>query len=277
MPGQADVIYLYDGSFDGLLCCVFDSVYRRELPQDIQVAAQAQPTLFDTRYVDTDSDRAERVRASIPRKISAEAAQLVRDVFCSCVPRREMKILRFLNLGYKIGPRALYLLGHADVQPMLAARQFLKNETHHFIEFLRFSDCGGVLTAVISPKAFVLPYLQGHFCERYAVETFLIYDRTHRAALIWKDRRARMVPVEDFRPPKPDADERQYRALWQRFYNTIAIPARENPRCRMNHCPKRYWPDMLEMPGHAQELWTRETTCLPEGGAAHKERGSNTF
>ncbi len=35
MHDAADVIYLYDGSFEGLLCCVFESVYGRELPIDI--------------------------------------------------------------------------------------------------------------------------------------------------------------------------------------------------------------------------------------------------
>ena len=47
-----------------------------------------------------------------------------------------------------------------------------------------------------------------------------------------------------------DAYKRQelrYRVLWKRFYKTIAIAARENPRCRMTHCPKRYWENMLEM------------------------------
>ena len=31
MPG-GDVVYRYDGSFDGFLCCVFESYVRRELP-----------------------------------------------------------------------------------------------------------------------------------------------------------------------------------------------------------------------------------------------------
>ncbi|MEG2653524.1 MAG: DUF4130 domain-containing protein, partial [Ruthenibacterium sp.] len=37
------------------------------------------------------------------------------------------------------------------------------------------------------------------------------------------------------------------RALWQRFYQTISIAARENPKCRMTHMPKRYWENMLEV------------------------------
>ena len=29
---DADVVYLYDGSFEGFLCCVFDSFAQHELP-----------------------------------------------------------------------------------------------------------------------------------------------------------------------------------------------------------------------------------------------------
>uniref|UniRef100_UPI00349E7FD8 TIGR03915 family putative DNA repair protein n=1 Tax=uncultured Ruthenibacterium sp. TaxID=1905347 RepID=UPI00349E7FD8 len=158
--------------------------------------------------------------------------------------------------------RVLFMPGHEDVHPMLAAQLFLKNEAHRFVEFIRFSDHGGVLTACISPKSFVLPYIQNHFCDRYSIETFLIYDRTHHAALIWKEKRASIVPLDNFEPPPPDSNEQQYRILWKRFYDTIAIPDRENPRCRMNHCPKRYWPDMLEMSADVPKFVASDSPAL---------------
>ena len=44
----------------------------------------------------------------------------------------------------------------------------------------------------------------------------------------------------------PDEIEANYRILWKRFYDTIAIKERENPRGRMTHMPKRYWNTMTE-------------------------------
>ena len=44
----------------------------------------------------------------------------------------------------------------------------------------------------------------------------------------------------------PDETEAKYRLLWKRFYDTIAIRERENPRCRMTNMPKRYWGTMTE-------------------------------
>ena len=83
MPGTSDVIYLYDGSFEGLLCCVHESVYTHELPVDIQPEEAAQPTLFRQKYIAADEEKAARVYDSIPRKISPDAAALVQCVFLS--------------------------------------------------------------------------------------------------------------------------------------------------------------------------------------------------
>ena len=44
----------------------------------------------------------------------------------------------------------------------------------------------------------------------------------------------------------PDEREANYRLLWKRFYDSIAIKERENPRLRMNNMPKRYWNTMTE-------------------------------
>ena len=91
------------------------------------------------------------------------------------------------------------------------------------------------------------PFLKEHFCSRLKNETFLIFDRTHKAALVWQDRKARIISLDTLELPPATAEELRYRVLWKRFYKTIAIAARENPRCRMTHCPKRYWENMLEM------------------------------
>lgn len=246
MPGAEPVEYLYDGSYEGLLCCVYASVYGRETPVAILAEAEAEPSLFCRRFVETDREKAARVHASIGQKICPEAVELVRDTFFSEVPGRELLILRFLLLGYRQGRAAYLRLSHPVTAPLYAAQRRLLNEAHQFLQFLRFSDVNGVLVAKIAPKGFVLPYLAAHFCSRYAVEEFLIYDTTHGAALVWQGKRVRLTPLDRLELPPVTADEARMRALWRQFYETIAIEARINPRCRMNHCPKRYWGNMTE-------------------------------
>ncbi len=247
MHDAADVIYLYDGSFEGFLCCVHESVYTRTIPLNILPEDDAEPTLFCQQRIETDAEKAERVYASIPRRISPEAARLVWCVFLSCMPGKELALLRFLLLGYRRGRQVMYLVSHKAVQPLLAARQNLMNEAHLLKEFLRFSDYDGVLAATVTPKNFVLPFLAEHFCDRLKNEDFLIFDRTHRAAVVYEHREIRLISLDELELPPVTAEELRFRLLWKRFYSTIAIAARKNPRCRMTHCPKRYWENMLEM------------------------------
>ena len=105
--------------------------------------------------------------------------------------------------------------------------------------FVRFSEYSGVLGGEIEPKNRVLPLLRSHFCSRFPNEQFFIYDRTHQEALFYTAGKAVIVPLERFEIAPPDETEASYRRLWKRFYDTIAIKERKNPRCRMTQMPKR--------------------------------------
>ena len=46
MPKRTDIAYLYDGSYEGFLCCVFESFENHEIPSDILAETDAQLSLF---------------------------------------------------------------------------------------------------------------------------------------------------------------------------------------------------------------------------------------
>ena len=240
--------YQYDGSLDGFYCCVFESVYQKETPEAIEPAGVEQYRLMPPKFIETDSDKAARVRASIPKKISKEALELCENVFCSCLGEKELKLLRFLLRGYQEGGKFLRG-GFADAQlePLLAAQRHLMGEAHLLKGFVRFADHDGQLAATITPKNFVLPFIAKHFIVRYRNENFMIYDKTNSVALIYENHNARMVAAEHIEFPEISEKEAQYQALWKHFYKVLSIEGRENPRCRMTHMPKRYWENMLEV------------------------------
>ena len=242
-----DVIYIYDGSFDGFLCCVFESVYTCELPFDIVCEEDAPPTLYDVRVVTTDPAKAERVRASIPLKISDRALELVTTVFCSCLEKKELRILEFLLCGYREGRKLCFKLGDTVMVPLLDAEKHLLREAHLLKGFVRFSDVGGALVATITPKNYTLPFIAQHFVQRYRDEQFMIFDKTNKAALVYRNGKSEILRIDNVEFPEVSESEARYQALWKEFYKTIAIKGRENPRCRMTHMPKRYWENMLEV------------------------------
>ena len=74
---DADVVYLYDGSFEGFLCCVFESFAQHEIPFAVWTPQRETATLYPIREIATDHARAQRVFASFGKKLGAETESLV--------------------------------------------------------------------------------------------------------------------------------------------------------------------------------------------------------
>lgn len=247
------VCYEYDGSFDGFLTCVFESYANREEGVCFLGPEDTAYTLWETRRVDADREKAARVFRSMDAKLGRGAADLVYRAFLTCLEEKELHIYRFLRYGYQRGVGVLRELGDERVHTLVKAVGHLNEEAHLYTGFVRFSDCDGVLMGEIEPKNRVLPLLRKHFTNRYNTERFLLYDRTHKEMLIYQPYRWAIVPVEGVQLPPAGAEELQYRRLWRRFYDTIAIEGRYNPKLRQTHMPKRYWHTMTEMNREEQD------------------------
>ncbi|MBQ3008125.1 MAG: hypothetical protein IJD80_00925, partial [Oscillospiraceae bacterium] len=63
------VIYVYDGSFEGFLCCVYNYYYNRLKPVAIMSQDNFTPSFYDNLMVDTDFEQAYRVRFAIEEKM----------------------------------------------------------------------------------------------------------------------------------------------------------------------------------------------------------------
>lgn len=246
MINRTNILYKYDGSFEGLMCCVFESYDKKEIPMDIISPAINQITLFSIKEIETNSQKYFRVLNSIPKKISLSALDFIKYVFLTCLPQKELCILLFLRKGYKSGSSIMTMLGDETVSKLFKAVKHLNNESHLIKGFLRFSVFTYGLAAQIGPQNYILPLIKNHFCDRYPEENFLIYDKTHGMALIYHPHKAVIIDAEDLQFPEIDEEEQHFRKLWQVFYNTIEIEGRHNPKCRNRHMPKRYWEYMTE-------------------------------
>lgn len=266
MYHRTDLIYYYDGSFDGFLCCVFRAIYEKEDPAAIYPEELAQATFLERAIIDTEPDKAYRVRRSIPLKLGQDALRVLYLCFLSDLEDKEVAMLAFLRLGYRVGPTVLRMLTDSRVHKVLTAARAVSGEAHLLKGFTRFSQYGSTLLAEIEPKHHVLPLLARHFRARMPGESFLIFDRTHRMALVYSGGHSQIFPLELTELPRADQQEQFYRRLWTRFYDTVSIEDRYNPKCRMTHMPKRYWGVMTEFQ-EENRPW-----ALPENSGASSEK-----
>ena len=246
MSDRSNLIYVYDGSFDGLMCCVFESVYRNEHPSAIVPESEGQASLFELHTVETHEGRAARVREAVRKKISNNALNFVKKAFLTCLENKELLIFDFLRDGFKRGWRSMNDITGSFMLPLYNAVRALDNEAEAYRGFVRFSELGGVLVSVIEPKNYVLPLLMSHFCSRFREEALVIYDKTHHMVLLGQNGQGRIAYLDEFTPAEADEGELEMRRMWKHFYDSIAIKERYNPRCRMGHMPKRYWAQMTE-------------------------------
>ena len=57
-----DTVYRYDGTFQGFLCCIFESYSRKEIPAAVCAPDRGQISFYDSCEIVTDPARAQRCK-----------------------------------------------------------------------------------------------------------------------------------------------------------------------------------------------------------------------
>ncbi|MCL2757228.1 MAG: TIGR03915 family putative DNA repair protein [Coriobacteriia bacterium] len=247
---DAELVFLYDGTFEGLLTAVFQAFKLKQYPVDIVTEENLQLSLLGS-YVPilVNQEQAQRVRAGIINNLGARTYS---DISCAFLSDNEHKggvILRYLQYLLKKGSRARTHLAHPAVLAFEDVMGEVTLEAHYFTQFVRFAQMqGGVFFSKIDPKAAVVPLIMDHFTARFNVQPFMIYDSRHHMAGVFDTNTWWLVDTAEQKLTLPATTEQEdeFQALWQTFFDTIAIEERRNPICQRNFMPKRFWGNMCE-------------------------------
>jgi probable DNA metabolism protein len=259
------MIYLYDESFDGFLTCVFLHYHQEKASGIAPLDRYQQGFLSATQIVETDREKAERVATAITTKISEWDLARIYRAFRSCAPEKEMLILRYLVLGFKLGSKIRLHHSHPVVVDVQCAEARLGTEVHRLCGLIRFSAMQAsneertsasesqtsanreILYAPISPDNEVLEFLASHFCDRFKSEPFIIHDKPRGKALAAYRRTWSIVDFSEENRLMPSETEEGFQDLWRLYFDTIAIKERTNPKCQRNLMPVRYWKHLTEI------------------------------
>jgi len=245
---DADLVYLYDGTLEGMLSAIFAAYGRHENPVNIVESHDLQESMLCS-YVPirTELRYAARVQKGIVEKLGDRAYEDVKKVFLSDDAGKGGVLYRYLRYALKAGRWSISHLAEPPVADFLELRKRVENEAHHMLMFVRFAHLeNGMFYAHIEPKASVVPLITDHFARRFNVQPFIIYDSVHGLASVFDTERWWLVSADEIRLPEHSRAEDDFQALWQTFYDTIAIEERRNPRCQRNFMPKRFWGNMCE-------------------------------
>ncbi|MDP4092025.1 MAG: TIGR03915 family putative DNA repair protein [Bacillota bacterium] len=242
------MIYIYDGSFNGLLTAVFEAYYRHEEPAEIRTVINHQINILDdTSYIATDTDKASRVYEAIVLKISEYCLQDIYYTYLSNFEDSGTLVYRYLKLGFSVGKKLNMYQAHESVIAVRNIVYKVMGERHRLLGLLRFSklDCG-VYYAPVSPDHNVLELLAPHFAERMGDQDWIIHDTKRKTAAVCKSGTWYMTDFDSNQYDMVKENEADYQAFWSSYYKNINITERSNINLQKRNMPVRYWKYLTE-------------------------------
>lgn len=147
--------------------------------------------------------------------------------------------------------RIMEHLTHPKVEKVFALGRKVANEAHYYQEFVRFSELeNGILFSEIEPRNRILSCLGEHFSNRFPLENWTIYDKTHDVALVHEKGKKWVLVYdiqENIKGKSPfAAAESLYVELWKVFFQSISIKERESYERQRQNLPLLFRNHMTE-------------------------------
>lgn len=242
------LVYIFDGTFDGLLTCIYEAYYRHETPGDFVGGKYLQAGLGDD-YVNIVSDetKAMKVTNSIKSQISIESLDKVYHAYLSELEGIYIAIYQYLKFGWKVGPKLNNFLTDNRVMTINNASRKVGCEAHRLTGLIRFKQLDEELYyASIEPDHNVTELIAPHFASRFANQNWIIHDLKRNTAAVFN--KINWVMVRDTGNLNITEDERELfvQSLWKKYFKSISIQSRENPKLQRQFLPGRYWKHLVE-------------------------------
>ncbi len=248
-------IYLYDGTFEGVLTAIFDA-WNDKLMADICSADKYCIRLIDVTYgVQVDEKKAERIRAWIIREFGYGTLLKVYRALLTESEGCELKVFQYLKYVSKAGRRGCRNLSNSCVDAVNKLEIAFCNETHKMYGFLRFKELSsGILFAEIGTKYNQLEPLIVFFHDRLPGEKIIIHDQKRNLSAVCDGRLWYITSLLDITKLNADEGQEDFEVLWRQYLQALSIKERENYKLQRQMMPIRYRGYMTEFLRKETEL-----------------------
>ncbi len=251
-------IYICTDTITGLCSALHDAwLENRNGDAGIGLRGRIQQQLFcQYKTVEETDEKAQRLQRMVKRYLGYNAYWDIYYALLSEDQEKGTEVFRVMQEARNIpdSRKIMDHLGNPDVAKVFAMSRSVSNEAHMYEEFIRFRELkNGILFSEITPKSQVLTCIGDHFADRFPLENWAIYDKTHEVFLIHQKKEGWVLVRGETLDPDAVSEvsdgEKDYAALWKDFFDAVSIRERENPKCQRNHLPFRFRGDMTEFSG----------------------------
>jgi len=250
-------IYVYDGSYQGLMTAIYTALKAKEIPAAVIKESSFRENLFyDKIIIETSETKAEELSKNIEKHISRDSLRYVFHAFHSEFDKIEDHIYRYLLMGFKIGEKIDNHLTKDYVKNVQEAAKKVRRESHRLKGLIRFKEAaGGKFYAAVEPDYNILILIAPHFKSRFSIQDWIIHDKKRETAVIYSadDREWLLIDLEADFEPNLSQKENDVQELWISFFGSVSIQNRYNPKLQQQFMPKKYWRYLIEKPGSSRD------------------------
>ncbi len=253
------LVYLYDGSFEGMLHAIARAVKDgREVAAISTAQHYSRPALFETVLsLHTDIEQADRLLRYL-QQLHPQAADLALYSYLSEEPGVEMQLYAFVRLCLHYGRQALYYETNPAVAHLKGLQHKVLHEAHRYKGLIRFRILASDLHyGPFEPRHNVISLCARHFRRRLAGCQWMLHDLRRNIALYWDTAELQAVAVDaaftahvlsqgEVSGEQLAEHEHYYQQLWRGFHAAISNPGRHNPQLQRQFMPQRYWKYLIE-------------------------------
>ncbi len=217
---------IYDGTLEGFFTCIFIAYDQKLKVTSIFPESAAQAEIFSTsELIITDREKAQRIKKSLNKWISARGRKQMYFAFLSEIPGIEMLLFRYIQKA--IGNKEFSAEDYGDsvILKISQTSKMVSREKHRMEAFVRFMLLeDGIFFAHVTPDFNVLPLILPHFQSRYADQKWIIYDLKRKYGLYYDLNSTKYISLDleeklnngILDPSVYAGFEREFQELWKR-------------------------------------------------------------
>lgn len=250
------LVFRYDKTFDGLLTAVFDAYSRKTFPDKLLGPDDIAPLFAqEIHTVVTDNEKSGRVWASLQKKLSKIACNMITYAWLSEQPESDELIFRFIRKNFDNKQSVEMNFADPDVLELHQLAKKVSHERHYLMQFVRFQKTtDDLFFAAVEPFYNALPLALDYFVDRFSYQKWILYDTKRKYGYYFDTKQVTEMTFDtelNFPGGKLDEkvmaeDEKLFQDMWRGYFKSISIKERTNLKLQRQHMPKRFWKYLTE-------------------------------
>ena len=246
--------WLYDGTFDGFLSCVFDMYWQKKMSIRIRKEQEHIRGAFeDVLFMPTIIANAERVWAGLSKKAAPEQLQQFFSCYLSELPAEEDNMVGYIRYMFDtaVPDAGNFYVMHTEQLSKKVYKE--KHRMESLVSFQLTKD--NIYYAIISPDYNVLPLMVRHFKEHYGDQYWLIYDQRRRFGIYYNLQHVETVRLQfnaNYEARYHHSgntwtpEDELYQQVWKACNKGEMLTNGNDQRLQLQHMPRRYWKYCLQ-------------------------------